>query len=529
LARPRLLNVIRRWYPLLILGLVVPAVLAFLVTRVQPQVHQSSATLLPAQLRLAGNPDFDTVSISRLVGMSTNYAFAAKSHDLLSAAAAKLNLNDSAEALSKRVDTNVDPNSGALKITARGSTADGAAALANALAQAIQEQSAVAEDDKALSSSLESLRNRTLEVEAEYERLLAIPPPLSLADSQALLNSLNLLRELSNVYESLSGGATKTPGGLVVADAANPLLAQQIEPRTLYFVLLAAAGGLLVALGIASTLEFLDDMVRRPEDVEDVADVPTLGTIASSNGRRDRGPVDGLVALSQPGSRIADSFRSLRTGISYASVDAPLQTMLVTGLDTGVDKSITAANLAVTFAQGGRRVLLVDADLRRPGVHALFDVSNAAGLTTLLRSESVELESVVKRTDEVNLRILTTGTLPPSAPQVLDMDRVREVLDQLKADGDLVIIDGPSLDGVPDSLTLSSFVDGTLLVITAGRSRREAVRLACDALERARARLLGVVIYGRDRGSPPSDHRDQVVPQESAVVATRAGERRTLS
>ena len=160
----------------------------------------------------------------------------------------------------------------------------------------------------------------------------------------------------------------------------------------------------------------------------------------------------------------------------------------------GEGRTLTAANLAVVFAQAGRRVLLVDADLRKPGVHIVFDLPNAHGLTTMLRSKKVRLDAVVHPTEQENLQILTTGPLPPNPAELLGSPEMRDILERLKKDGTLVILDSPDLTGVTDSAILSSLVDGTLFVVDAGRTHRRDVVRGQEALARVGANVLGVVL-----------------------------------
>jgi len=157
-------------------------------------------------------------------------------------------------------------------------------------------------------------------------------------------------------------------------------------------------------------------------------------------------------------------------------------------------KTVTAANVAVVFAQAGRRVLLVDADLRKPGVHVIFNLPNGHGLTTMLRNEAVSSDSVSHATEQANLRVLTTGPLPPNPAELLGSHRMQTVLARLKEDADLVIFDSPPLQAVTDAAVLGSITEGALLVVDAGRSRRRAVRQAREALERSGAHILGVVL-----------------------------------
>lgn len=525
MAVQRLTDIARRRYRLLVLGVILPSVAAFLIFDAQPQVYQVSATLLPEQMRLQGNPDYDTVSISRLVGLATNYAYVARSNELLSSVGQQLALTDSVAELAKRVDAIVNADTAVLTITARAGDASAAAALANAVAGAIVDESSGVQADAPLLADLDTVRNRMLETEADYRRLLALPPPRSEADSRALENSLILLRELTSLYDSLSASANKIPNGLAVVDAADPLIAQLIAPRTLYYTLLAAIAGLLIAAGLAALLEHLDDTVRSPEDVEEVANLANLGTIALPKGMRGRNAPSQLSALLHPRSGVAEAYRTLRAGIEFASADAPIRTLLVTSSVPGEGRTVTAANLAVVFAQAGHRVLLVDADLRKPGVHLLFDLPNAHGLTTLLRSDDVSVDQVAHETKQANLRILTTGPLPPNPAELLGTQRIRTIVDRLKMGGDLLIFDSPPLEVATDSAILGSFLDGTLFVVAAGRSRRASVRLGRESLARARANVLGAVLYGRARDTFPGYHDDSTAARKTAVAPQRAVER----
>ena len=171
-----------------------------------------------------------------------------------------------------------------------------------------------------------------------------------------------------------------------------------------------------------------------------------------------------------------------------------MRSLLVTSAVSGEGKTVTAANLAVVFAQAGRTVILVDADLRQPGSNPIFDLPNDRGLTTMLRDESVRLETVAHPSEQPGLRILTTGPLPPNPAELLASQRMQAVLRRLQEDADVILFDSPPLQAVTDAAVLSSFVDGTLLVIDRGRSRRRVVRAARETLARAGASALGVVL-----------------------------------
>ena len=209
------------------------------------------------------------------------------------------------------------------------------------------------------------------------------------------------------------------------------------------------------------------------------------------SGRREMYQLAGLL---YPRSSAAEAYRALRANIEFASVDAPLHTLLVTSAAPGEGKTITASNLAVVIAQAGRTVLLVDADLRKPAVHAVFDLPNMRGLTTMLRDDTVSLDAIAHVTEQPGLRILTSGPLPPNPAELLGSSRMQAILGRLQESAELVIFDSPPLQAVTDAAIMSSFVDGTLFVIDAGRSRRRVVRVAREALTRAGANVLGAVL-----------------------------------
>ncbi len=191
---------------------------------------------------------------------------------------------------------------------------------------------------------------------------------------------------------------------------------------------------------------------------------------------------------------MAEAYRSLRTSIEFASVDAPVRTLLVTSAIPGEGKTTTAANVAVVFAQAGRRTILLDADFRKPGVHRIFDLPNSEGLSNLLRSDGTLIDQVAQPTEQPGLRIVTTGPLPPNPAELLGSQRMRTILGRLREAADLVVIDSPPLQAVTDAVLLSAATDGTLLVIDAGRTHRGAVQRGRESLAQAGAHVLGVVL-----------------------------------
>ena len=200
-----------------------------------------------------------------------------------------------------------------------------------------------------------------------------------------------------------------------------------------------------------------------------------------------------LIALTNPRSPVAEAYRQLRTNIQFSTLDKPLRTLLVTSTSPEEGKSTTLANLAITIAQTGSTVILADCDLRRPTIHQLFGVKNGTGLTSVLIDSSAK-EFPFQDSGIPNLRLLPSGPLPPNPSELLGSRRMTELIDQLKEEADFVLFDSPPIVAVTDAAVLATKMDGVLLVIKAGTTKRELAKKAKDLLERVNANLLGVVL-----------------------------------
>jgi capsular exopolysaccharide synthesis family protein len=229
--------------------------------------------------------------------------------------------------------------------------------------------------------------------------------------------------------------------------------------------------------------------------VSRVLGASTIGEIGLLRNKNDK-----LVTASEPRSANAEAYRMLRTNISFSSVDKPIQTILVTSASPTEGKSITAANLAVTMAQAGYRTTLVDCDLRKPTQHKVFNVSNDVGLTNALLSHA-NLNSFMRPSRVDNLRVLTTGPLPPNPAELLGSRSMTTLLNALHGESDVIVVDSPPVLAVADAAILSRMSDGVLLVVDSGKTKRESALRAKEALEQAGARVLGVVLNRMNKAS----------------------------
>jgi non-specific protein-tyrosine kinase len=255
--------------------------------------------------------------------------------------------------------------------------------------------------------------------------------------------------------------------------------------------MLAAAVGAALALGIVFLVEYLDDTVKTPDDVTAVVGLSTLSAIAQIAGKPGK---EKLVTLLAPRSPVSEAYRALRTNIQYAAVDGPLKSLVVTSAGPGEGKSTTAANLAIVLAQAGREVILVDADLRRPVLHRIFELPNGQGLTTALLDLTVPVVDHVQVTGIPGLRVMTSSAIPPNPAELLGSQRQTDLLAELEKEADIVILDSPPVLTVTDALVLAPEVSGILLVVEAGATRKGVLQKGIDALTRTEGRVLGVVL-----------------------------------
>ncbi len=205
-------------------------------------------------------------------------------------------------------------------------------------------------------------------------------------------------------------------------------------------------------------------------------------------------PSDLLVTLHNPRSPASEAYRTLRTNLQYVSPDKPLRTLLVTSPGAEEGKSTTLANLAVAVAQAERRVILVDCDLRRPTLHELFGLPQEKGLTSMILDDQALSDPPLQETAVAGLLLMTSGALPPSPADLLGSQRMDKVLASLQGLADLVLLDAPPVLAASDATVLATKVDGVLLVVSAGQTKRENLQAAKARLEKVNAHLIGAVL-----------------------------------
>jgi succinoglycan biosynthesis transport protein ExoP len=278
-----------------------------------------------------------------------------------------------------------------------------------------------------------------------------------------------------------------------------------IGPARMRNIMIAFLLSLVAGIGLAFLLDFLDDTVKSVDDIDRYIHLPALAMIPASNGARrlkglGAGPppnpseTTALAMIDDARSPVAESYRHLRTSLLLSSAGQPPKTILVTSSQPSEGKTTTAINTAFMLSQTGAEVLIIDCDLRRPRLHAQFEVSNARGLTTWLSGEK-DLDGIIQPCPRTrNLKILTSGPVPPNPAELLGSPQMRKLLEQLSERYQHIIIDSPPAISFTDASILSTMVDGVMLVVHGGRSSRAVVRRAKQQLLDVGAHIFGVVL-----------------------------------
>lgn len=305
--------------------------------------------------------------------------------------------------------------------------------------------------------------------------------------------NLELYRQLYSTlqsnYEAVRlARLQNTPNVVQVEKSLPPTIPIQAGP--LRNIILGAVIGLLLTGTVAFVLEYMDDTLKTPQDIANVLGLPVVGYVVNESGM-DKNEGTPYVSAN-PRSPMAETFRTLRTNLEFASVDKSLKTILVTSPGASEGKTTVATNLAAVMAQANKRVILLEGDLRRPRVHRALGMSNQIGLSDVFRGQ-MDIRDVARYSKVKDLAVITSGSLPPNPAELLGSARMAQILARLVESASVVIIDSPPFV-VTDSTVLASKVDGVLLVIQPGKTHAEAAKTMLAQLNRAGAHVVGVVL-----------------------------------
>ena len=317
----------------------------------------------------------------------------------------------------------------------------------------------------------------------------------------------NLYLAMKQKYEESRITEAGQMGKVRILDPA--LIAEKVKPSRRKNLLIGVFLGLSLGLGYAFFREFMDNTVKAVEQLERkgltvLGIIPDMhhqvgGAIKKPVLNPSKGGTDfrrRLITYEDPKSPISESYRSLRTNISYALADKKIKSLLVSSPQPGEGKSTTTANLAIAFAQLRKRTLLVDADLRKPVMHNVFDKERGPGLSEYLIGEVEDINTIIQPTKIENLFIVTAGGLPPNPSELLGSGRMSRLVDQLEHEWDMVLFDSPPIVAVTDASMISGEIDAVAMVVKAGQTDRAAVDRALDTIKNVQAPLVGVILNG---------------------------------
>jgi len=486
-----LLRIVRRWLWLLILGAVLGGVATYFYSIYQTPIYESSAEVFISQ------PSYNELSA---LGYLNSYQYIPTYAELMMTDDVLSETNQRLDYSIKASQVTVQPirDTQILQVRVEDANPTKAANFANMMVISFREQQYLLQTARYAESKQnleENMQEQQKTIDELLTKLAAIPDTEENSVERERQNLLlvqanETYSNLVNNYESLRLAEAQSISTVQLVESAKAN-SVPVRPNVTTNTLLGVAVGLMLAGGIAFLVEYLDDTVRSLDEFSKTYDIATLGYIAKIPNSRKKEDNEGVYILSNPRSPIAEAFRSLRTNIEFAGAVEPVKTILITSPGPQEGKSTVSANLAAVMLQGGKRVVMVDCDLRRPKIHRLFKMNNRTGLSGLFRGQ-VSLNDVVERRSS-NLFVLTSGAVPPNPAELLGSKMMDRILTGLSGMSDVVILDSPPLV-VTDPLVLSTKVDGVIIVINPGKTKKDALKATMEQFERSEARILGLVV-----------------------------------
>ena len=484
---------IRKWWWLVLASTVVAAIFSSLSVLRQPTIYQARTTLMIGTTITDPNPSNNEFILGQQ--LASAYADLVNREIVRNATMKTLNMDQLPEYFARAI-----PNTQLIEIAVTDVDPERAQIVANELAAQLVLLSPTSPQPEEqgrqefINQQLDNLEIQIKETEDEIEKLQAELSTLISAqqinDMQdqifALQSKLNTMQdEYGNLLSNTQQGAINT---LTIIESAATSM--PIGPRKGLTVLLAVVIGFVLAACTAYLLEFLDDTLKSADDVESLFSAPIIGHIFEQEDAKNE--ENRLYTADDLRHPIAEAFRALRTNVEIYQVSRPLKTILVTSSDIGDGKTSVAANLALSLAQRDQEVVLVDGDLRRPNVHKFFELTNDQGLVDLI-SDSAAISDVLLLKEDRKVAVLTSGGTPHNPTELLSSKKMGQLLSKLEESFDIVVIDGPPFI-VADAMVMASKVDGVLLVVRPGHTRRSLAVGAAEQIKRAGAKVVGVVL-----------------------------------
>ncbi len=498
-----------RWAWLLALAALLAGAAAYAAVKRAIPIYESSATIMIDESEKTGESEYQSLLLSeRRVG---SYAHLLRSDQLLREVTSRLKLAfDDTELARLSRGVTVEPvrDTQLIRLSVRHADPQIAAAVVNEIPRVFEAQNR-ARLTARFASTRQSLLQELAVLEGEItasQAVLDVERAKPQRDEAAVTRLEAMVNQHRATYEGLLESlrevrlaeAMETRGLLVVEPAEVPK--QPIPSGAITKGMLAGLSAAMLTAGLVLIIEYIDDTVKGPEDLEAAVRLPALASIGRFAMRESAGGSP-LVAV-EPDSADSEAYRVLRTNLEFSLPDQEGggTILLVTSAKSGEGKTATVANLGAILAQSRKEVLLVDADLRRPSLHLCFGRRNRRGLTSLIYRVGLDPESVVQRTSLPGLRLLSAGRIPVNPAETLGFPETAALLERLRSMADYVIVDSPPALSVADAAVLAKQAHGVVLVAEAGKTRRNMLRQLVAVLQGAHAPILGVVMNKVRRG-----------------------------
>lgn len=480
--------VIRKWLWLIAIGTLIAGLAAYIVSsRTQPMYRATATMVVQGKTNPVPGYDYSQPAV-------VAHAEMVRKEAVMEVVTAELDLPYSAGQLRGKVATSTATNSPLIRVSAEDPDPEVAQDIANTTVAVYirQESERMQAAAQAFLAQVQSEINRASSLIAELEaRQAAVGLTAAEAEELATLkNDLESLKTQRTLWNTELAKAMASEGVSLGESAGLP--GAPFSPRTLQNVALACILGLMATTGAVFLKEYLDRSVKTAEDVSVLTGLSTLGSIPKF--KTAPGEKGGLIAEAHPRSSVSEAFRMLRTNLQFATLDRPVQTLMVAAPGPGEGKTSVVANLAVTLAQSGKKVIVVDTDLRRSTLHGMFELPNDLGFSNLLLAQNPDVAGYLQGNKVDNLKVLAAGPSPSNPADLLGSTRVAYLIDRLKEEADVVLFDTAPVLAVADATIMAPRVDGVILVVSSGTTRPEALAETRDMLAKGNARILGVVL-----------------------------------
>lgn len=494
----------RRLWLIMLIALAAAAA-GYAVSKAQTPIYEATTTVMVGQFIQADA--FSRTDLLTSEVLAKTYTDMALRQPVLQQVVNSLELAISWRELRGQIEAKSMEGTQLFQITAHASSPEDARAIADEVARQLMRLRPVSEGAEELPVDAEVLRQQLANLQMKIELGRARLQTLEASSAASFeFQSIQQVSELQETIDTLKGLLTaweneyaeissqedseRPSNALTIIEAAQ-IRPTPIFPRTNLNVALAGALGLLVALGLVILLEFRDTTLKSPEDVQHALGIPLLGAINKIGGKF---PQDKLLLSQAAASPAAEAYRIIRANIEFITTGRSIKSIVVTSPVSGEGKSTTVANLGIVMAYAGYRTIIVDADMRRPVQHQLFQIASSVGLSKVMELSEGTLDGKLIETKVRNLHVLTGGQPPVNPAEFLGSQQMRKLMHSLSEVADVVIFDSPPVLGLSDAAILANRADGVLLVVEADQTDMGAAKQAVATLHQANAHIVGAIL-----------------------------------